>query len=63
MVRQIKNRIEKYSTKIFFPDALKHGISVSDECQDFIKKCLNINPSERLGSSQDAIEVLTHPWL
>ena len=25
---------------VFFPDAKKHGIAMSDQCKDFISKCL-----------------------
>lgn len=47
---------------VFFPDAKKHGIAMSDECKDFISKCLQKNPSERLGSKSGVDEILNHPW-
>ena len=28
------------SKPVFFPDAEKHGIAMSDDCKDFISKCL-----------------------
>ena len=47
---------------VFFPDAKKHGIAMSDECKDFISRCLEKNPNKRLGSSQGADEIVNHPW-
>jgi serine/threonine protein kinase len=47
---------------VFFPDAKKHGISMSPECKDFISKCLAKNPYERLGTNADIKEILSHPW-
>ena len=34
---------------VFFPDAKKHGISMSDNCKAFISACLEKNPTKRLG--------------
>jgi len=50
------------SKPVFFPDAKKHGISMSDQCKDFISKCLAKNPAERIGSQNDIKEILAHPW-
>lgn len=36
---------------------------MSAECRDFIRKCLDKNPQTRIGSSEDAKELLEHPWL
>ena len=47
---------------VFFPDAKKHGIHMSDNCKDFIKGCLIKDPKERLGSSGGLQEILGHPW-
>jgi serum/glucocorticoid-regulated kinase 2 len=47
---------------VFFPDPKKHGIKMTDECKDFIGKCLNKNPAERLGTIGDISEILAHPW-
>jgi serine/threonine protein kinase len=47
---------------VFFPDAKKHGIAMSDQCKDFISKCLAKNPAERLGSTGDIEEIMSHPW-
>ena len=35
---------------------------MSQNSIDFIKKCLNIDPVERLGSKNGYIEILEHPW-
>lgn len=38
-------------TKPFhFPDAKRHGISMTDECKDFILKLLTKKPAKRLGT-------------
>lgn len=50
------------SKPVFFPDAKKHGIAMSDQCKDFISKCLAKNPAERIGSQNDIKEILAHPW-
>ena len=47
---------------VFFPDAKKHGIAMSEECKDFISKCLDKNPKSRLGSNGGIEEILSHPW-
>ena len=35
---------------------------MTDDCKDFIRKCLNLDPSKRLGSTNDVDELLDHPW-
>ena len=46
---------------VFFPDAKKHGISMSDNCKAFISACLEKNPTKRLG--KNGIEDITsHAW-
>ena len=47
---------------VFFPDAKKHGIAMSEECKDFISKCLDKNPKNRLGTNGGIEEILSHPW-
>ena len=47
---------------VFFPDAKKHGISMSEDCKDFISKCLAKKSADRLGSKGDIEEIITHPW-
>lgn len=36
---------------------------MSQDCREFIEKCLDKNPATRLGSKGDAKELLDHPWL
>jgi serine/threonine protein kinase len=47
---------------VYFPDAKKHGISMTENCKDFISKCLAKNPTERLGFKDGLKEILAHPW-
>ena len=49
--------------EVIFPDSHRHGITISDECKDFITKLLEKDPKKRLGSQNDIEEVLAHPWL
>jgi len=46
---------------VFFPDAKKHGIAMSPECKDFISKCLEKDPSKRLGLG-GIEDIIGHPW-
>lgn len=48
--------------KPFFPDAKKHGIEMSEDCKDFISRCLEKDQSKRLGSNGGIKEVSSHPW-
>jgi len=53
-------RIERdavLTNKFYYPEESFNHISL--EAQDFINKCMNIDPSERLS----AAEALKHPWL
>eukprot|EP00741_Cyanophora_paradoxa_P023614 tig00021603_g22810.t1 len=36
--------------------------SVSEDCRDLITRLLRLDPKERLGYSNDAIEIKGHPW-
>lgn len=45
-----------------FPDLDKHGIGVSPQAEDLIRLLLNKDPSGRLGSKDDANEILEHPF-
>ena len=47
---------------VFFPDAKKHGIAMSDDCKDFISKCLAKKSADRLGTNGDIEEIMSHPW-
>ena len=40
----------------------RHGVKLSDEGKDLIKKLLCKNPNKRLGNQADSLEVLSHPW-
>lgn len=48
---------------IYFPDAQRHKIYMSDNCKDFILKLLDKEAESRLGTAGDIEEVLSHPWL
>ena len=50
------------SKPVFFLDEKKSGTSMSDDCKDFICKCLTKTPEERLGTKGDLKEILDHPW-
>jgi len=50
------------SSKVFFPDPIKHKIYTTAPCRDFISKCLSKTPADRLGTCNDVTEVLAHPW-
>lgn len=47
--------------QLVFPDK-KHGIKISEDCKDFIRKCLEKNPNKRLGNLKDDKDILSHPW-
>ena len=47
---------------VFFPDAKKHGIAMSDDCKDFINRCLKKDHKERLGTVGGVDEIINHPW-
>lgn len=40
----------------------KPGVQVTDECKDLITRLLDKNMNSRLGSKQDSLEILSHPW-
>lgn len=48
--------------KPFFPDEKKHGIKMSEECKDFLTKCLAKKAEDRLGTQGGVNEVVQHPW-
>ena len=50
------------SKPVFFPDAKKHGIPMSEDCKNFIELCLKKKPAERLGSVTGLDEIIGHPW-
>jgi serum/glucocorticoid-regulated kinase 2 len=45
-----------------FPDPIKHGIDVSPNARDLIKKLLDKNRKKRLGAHGDVNEILAHPF-
>lgn len=47
---------------IRWPDAAKHGITVSEEVKDLITKLLDKNKMTRLGQKNGVDEVIQHPW-
>ena len=56
MYRMIKEKEPR------FPDPEKHGIGISQVAEDLIKKLLDKDPSKRLGTQNDANEILEHPF-
>ena len=46
---------------VFFPDAKKHGIAMTQTCKDFISVLLDKDPSKRLGLN-GLEEIINHPW-
>lgn len=48
--------------KIIFPDKKRYKIEYSDEVQNLICQLLVKKKEKRLGSINDAEEVLEHPW-
>lgn len=47
---------------VFFPDAEKHGIAMSEECKHFINGLLDKNPANRLGTKGGLKEIISHPF-
>ena len=45
-----------------FPDPQKHGITISAEAKDLIKKLLDKNKKNRFGSKGDVKEILSHDF-
>jgi serine/threonine protein kinase len=35
---------------------------MTDDCKDFIQKCLKKDPKERLGATVGLEEIISHPW-
>lgn len=59
--RQVLMSKIKHS-RIVFPDRRQYRISYSDEVVDLISKLLKKNKDERIGASNDAAEIIAHPW-
>ena len=49
-------------SRVVFPSKRTFAIEYSDELVDLIVKLLKKNKEERLGSLNDATEILSHPW-
>ncbi|CAI2360806.1 unnamed protein product [Moneuplotes crassus] len=49
-------------SKIVFPNKKKYKIDYSDQAKDIICKLLEKKKDKRLGTEEDAKEILTHPW-
>jgi serine/threonine protein kinase len=49
-------------SKVVFPDKRKYKIEYSDEFVDLVLKLLNKEKADRLGSKEDAAEILAHPF-
>ena len=47
---------------MIFPHPERHGIPMSDELKDLITRLLDKNPATRLGSVNDADDIVNHPW-
>jgi len=58
---QINQQKKSIENPIKFPPP-KYLIPMSEDCKDFIKQCLNLDPAKRLGSKNDVDEILSHPW-
>jgi serine/threonine protein kinase len=50
------------NSKVIFPDRKKYKIEYSDGIMDVIESLLNKDKSKRLGSKDDFIEILSHPY-
>ena len=49
-------------SRIVFPDRRTYRINYSDQVVDLISGMLKKNKEERLGATNDAAEILAHPW-
>ncbi len=45
-----------------FPDPIKHGIDISPQAKDIIRKLLEKNRKKRLGGANDIKEIIGHPF-
>jgi serum/glucocorticoid-regulated kinase 2 len=59
--RQVLMSKIKHS-RIVFPDRRTYRITYSDEVVDLISGLLKKKKEERLGATNDAAEILAHPW-
>jgi len=61
-----KNKHRMYflikESPVNFPDPVRHGIEVSGDAKDLIRKLLDKNKKKRLGVNGDVSEILAHPF-
>lgn len=61
-----KNKHRMYflikESPVNFPDPVRHGIEVSGDAKDLIRKLLDKNKKKRLGANGDVSEILAHPF-
>jgi serum/glucocorticoid-regulated kinase 2 len=61
-----KNKHRMYflikESPVNFPDPVKHGIDISPNAKDIIKKLLDKNRKKRLGATGGVAEILAHPF-
>ncbi len=50
------------NSKVIFPDRKKYKIEYSDGIMEIIESLLNKDKSKRLGSKDDFVEILSHPY-
>ena len=48
--------------QIIFPHPERHGIPMTEELKDLIRKLLHRDQKKRLGSLNDADDIVNHPW-
>lgn len=58
--QMLKSKIK--NAKVIFPDRVQYRIDYSDDLVDLIKKLLEKDRTQRLGSKGGEKEVLAHPW-
>ena len=56
LLAKIKN------SKVIFPDRKKYKIDFSDDIMDLITRLLDKDKATRLGSKEDFVEILNHPY-
>ena len=61
-----KNKHRMYflikESPVNFPDPVKHGIEISANAKDLIKKLLEKNRKKRLGATNGVAEIMAHPF-
>ena len=50
------------AAELVFPDKKKYKIEYSQDFVDIVKKLLNKDRTQRLGTEGGAAEILSHPW-